>query len=237
MKQLPDAVGIRGRMGDRSSDQVVEFSSGSKINHTIRRTCEPCNTGWMSDLENVTKVIVGPMVRGEHPVRLGLADQRLVALWAIKMALMLELASPGPLAIPASIYRWVYSKRVPPPETRIWLGAKTVLDDVPPDATGAAIDLLYSDSGPTVFHLSQGDIEAYASTFAASFFVCQVLGLLPPDEDRRVEFGTVGDGPFVPIWPATERLLSWPPDVLLDREGFARMTRLEGPAAVVFRYV
>jgi hypothetical protein len=237
IKELPDAIDVRGRMTDHTTGRTIEFPSGTKVNKTIRRTCNPCNTGWMADLESETKWIVAPMLRGQHPIRLGLAEQRLVALWAVKTALMLELASPGPAAIPASLYRRIYAERVPPPETRVWLGARTVLDDVPADATEAAVELLYAESGPTTFALSQGDLEGYASTFAANFFVCQVVGLLPPDENRPVEFGAVREGPFLHIWPTTERLLSWPPAFLLDREGVVGATRLDGPAALVFRYL
>lgn len=51
--------------------------------------CDPCNTGWMSDLEAETKAIVEPMTYG-HSVVLSVIDQLKVASWATQIALLLR---------------------------------------------------------------------------------------------------------------------------------------------------
>ena len=53
--------------------------------------CGACNTGWMHDLEEAVRPIIGGPILG-HPRQFSAGDQRLMALWAIKVATLLELA-------------------------------------------------------------------------------------------------------------------------------------------------
>jgi hypothetical protein len=65
---------------------------------TIKRVCEACNTGWMSDLEGEAKHSLAPLIRGEsatvdHPA------QRVMAIWATKMVMVHSLIV-GPAEVP-----------------------------------------------------------------------------------------------------------------------------------------
>jgi len=83
--------------------------------------CRKCNNRWLSVLENDTKPVLGPMIRGEEQ-RLFADQQRLLATWALKTAMMLDLASGDPV-IPAGFFHALRQQRQPFPSSFVFLGA------------------------------------------------------------------------------------------------------------------
>ena len=86
-----------------------------------------CNNEWLSVLENDAKTVMEPMIfgpeRGEPPCRtLTSADQQLLATWAVKTALMLDLGTT-PQAIPRFFYEQFRLYRRALPNTVVFLGA------------------------------------------------------------------------------------------------------------------
>jgi hypothetical protein len=70
------------------------------------RICSPCNTGWMSDLENRAKPVLLPLINHERSI-LGLSDFECViaARWAVKTAVILSYTSPLQRFLDASFLR------------------------------------------------------------------------------------------------------------------------------------
>ncbi len=56
--------------------------------------CEPCNSGWMSDLEDQVKPILDPMIRGHH-VELGDNEQTKLATLGEQMYVCLRVRGTG----------------------------------------------------------------------------------------------------------------------------------------------
>jgi hypothetical protein len=52
-------------------------------------TCQQCNNGWMSDLEQLTKPILGPMVDGKALTLSGL-QQAILAAWMLKTLMIFD---------------------------------------------------------------------------------------------------------------------------------------------------
>jgi hypothetical protein len=94
------------------------------IDQKIKRVCVPCNTGWMHDLEVACKPILTPAIRLEGaPYVLSEVEQRSVALWVAKTALMVEFVHGGDPHVPPRHYRHVYDNRTPPLGCIVWLAA------------------------------------------------------------------------------------------------------------------
>jgi hypothetical protein len=113
---------------------VVEERSGTArrldaLSVVLPQVCVQCNTGWMSDLEQRTRPVLGPMLRGPAlPVSLDPAQQATLATWAVKTSLLVTYrkfnAQPGGW-IPEDNLRWLYlhgRSAMPPPGARVWLG-------------------------------------------------------------------------------------------------------------------
>lgn len=104
------------------------------LSATVRVFCEECNSGWMSDLENVAKPIVGPMVTGQA-LELDAAAQEIVANWVALKGLVAVQTSKVEQPIPEYHYGRVHHFRGAPPNTmRVWIGHHLNLAD--PDRPG-----------------------------------------------------------------------------------------------------
>lgn len=81
--------------------------------------CRKCNNRWLSVLENDTKPLLSRMLRGEEQ-RLFADDQKLLATWALKTAMMLDLASGQPV-IPTGFFHALRQQREPFSSAFVWI--------------------------------------------------------------------------------------------------------------------
>jgi hypothetical protein len=81
--------------------------------------CATCNNRWLSVLEGDTKPLLSRMLRGEEQ-RLFHNEQKLLATWALKTAMMLDLASGLPV-IPVGFFHELRQKRKPFASSFVWI--------------------------------------------------------------------------------------------------------------------
>ena len=93
--------------------------------------CKECNSVWLSRLERAVKPLLAPMAVSARPATLSPASQQLLATWAVKTVLLLELAfrQMYPASRPVEGYQasppelaWLRARTEPPPRSRVWLG-------------------------------------------------------------------------------------------------------------------
>ena len=87
---FPNGGDMRVRHATDDADPHREYS-GPQASIKARVVCEACNGGWMSDLE----VHAGPLIRRisvGKPASLRSGDQSLLALWALKTAVVFHHA-------------------------------------------------------------------------------------------------------------------------------------------------
>ncbi len=58
-----------------------------------KRVCTPCNNEWMARLDDACIALMGESMKSGRGITLAPTDQRLLAFWATKIALLAELAS------------------------------------------------------------------------------------------------------------------------------------------------
>jgi len=193
------------------SRELVAIGGGFEVTTTHGRerrrsleltvpVCETCNTRWLSTLENDTRPVLAPMIRGESRM-LEPDEQHLLATWAVKMAFMLDLAAEAPF-IPLGFYYEFRQQRAPLASMAVWLGA-------------------YAGSRRAVFaHHKQLDFNGsrdrgeppngFVTTFSGYRVVFQVLGHFHAGGatflDRREHFAPA----IHAIWPRRQRQIEWP---------------------------
>lgn len=124
----PDWVGklIRDHTGVDSYPTTVgdkEWVS-PRIDFQVKRVCEPCNSGWMSRMERTVQPFLGTMILGDpSSATLSTIQQRRLAAWAVKLALMLDFAHEKNPIIPPSEYEMFYKRRRPHSGMTVWLTA------------------------------------------------------------------------------------------------------------------
>jgi hypothetical protein len=162
--------------------------------------CVTCNNRWLGVLEKDVQPVLAPLIRGEERT-LSPGEQQLLATWAVKTTLMLDLLSGKPL-IPTAFYYDLRLRRCPHEGQLVWLGAYR-------DCHYAA----WAQRGELHVGISAGEPpNAFVSTFAAFRVVFQVAGAF----DRGVTFneGRLLAAALARVWPPGGHSVDWPPKKL-----------------------
>jgi hypothetical protein len=185
---------------------------------TVRAVCDSCNHGWLSRLEAAAKPVLTPLILGQS-VELSVDDQRLIAAWACKTALVAMLSSSDEqraqgYGVPAAEYHALYATREHPeplPSSQYWFG--TYVGERPPGSvriTPLGIEL---DGLPEA-----DDPSAYSLTVMVGPLLVHGVRFTTPS--LYVGLATVPDLPR--LWPANNPI-SWPTAVETDDDAFERM--------------
>ena len=80
-----------------TDDTTIPTGTSRKLDVTTRTVCRDCNCGWLSEFENRVKSLAAPLIAGEGVAAGVLApeSQALLAAWAYKMAMLLDVAHPS----------------------------------------------------------------------------------------------------------------------------------------------
>ncbi len=188
------------------------------IEVVLNRVCEACNGGWMSDLESAAKPVVWRMIQGEA-VTLSEADQRVVASWGCKTAMVFEHTLPvSPYWRTDEREAFRTSPRCPPGDTTILTAAYT----------GRSLAAIRGGAGG-VGGLSSGKTTAPGTR--ASICIGQLL--LQVASNRYTELTgracLMWPPPFArkadQIWPVVHASFQWPPAApMSDAEAQAFMS-------------
>ncbi|MGA9210484.1 MAG: hypothetical protein WB347_22005 [Terriglobales bacterium] len=171
---------------------------------TIGCVCETCNGGWMSTLEGSVKHSVGSMML-DVSITLSLDEQKTIAVWAMKTAMVLEATISEPK-------RRLYDREecqnlrlhaTIPDRSLIWLAR---ISDGGLFASGTHVWL---EDNLTEAH------DGQVCTFVVGNFVFQVftIHIRPEDNAKHIRIGCI-DGPWdetlLGIYPANQPV-TWPP--------------------------
>ncbi len=182
----------------RTVNGVRQWGSKRAANLTVKVVCESCNTGWMSDLEGEAKLLLTEPIRARK-IALDKPQQRTIAKWAVKTAIIGEQMAPADAVIPRDVCRSLRESETLPQGLHVFTAAT--------DATWPG-DTIYHDhqlgpEGAAADAASNG----YVATFAIRHLALQVIWT--KYEQAVVEHR----GPLITavrrIWPF-ERSFTWP---------------------------
>ena len=155
----------------RHLDPVTKTESrwqSSGLDMTTKVVCEPCNNGWMSQLENRVKAVLKDMFLYGKKVTLQRPEIELIAAFAFKTAVVADHTNPGrnPFFTSATRRKFATSLVVPA-GVQMWLA---MLDN-PLGRSG------YFEGGylKGVQSPIEG-FESYIFTYVAGFVALQVVG-------------------------------------------------------------
>lgn len=99
--------------------QILESDKSRELVYDSFLTpiCRECNQGWLSDLESKAKPVLQPLIDGTQQDNISLENRRILSLWLLKTAIVLNAASlrrqEEPL-VPAEHYHFLYEQRCIP---------------------------------------------------------------------------------------------------------------------------
>jgi len=145
----------------------------------VKHLCAGCNNGWMSDLENRSKALVGALM-SDISMRVDRVGQDLITVWAVKTAMVFECTNPAK----RSFYTRAERERLrtaleAPADTLVWLGRQERSS-----LAWCEARRLFASHPPGNTILSDG----YVTTLAISRLVIQILTVrrAPGGEGVRV---------------------------------------------------
>jgi hypothetical protein len=172
----------------------------------VKTVCGTCNNGWMSDLESDNIPVIGVMLE-DNPTDLNEDQQKLVAAWAVKTAMMSDSMkgrnAPNKFYTRAECVA-MREKREIPKDTLIWIGRADGmhLADVGNDFT------LNDTNGDRL-------VTNIATTIAVGHFIVQVVTVHHNQAGKRLsdipcKIGNWADK-LIQIWPIQQPVVHWPP--------------------------
>ncbi|MHB1894274.1 MAG: hypothetical protein ACYCTZ_12410 [Candidatus Dormibacteria bacterium] len=134
-RRLPYA-GMQHHVLGNFSGELRTYES-DQHDQVVPCVCQPCNGGWMSNLETRSAPILTKIALGRSE-RLPDRAHLLVALWVVKTMMVKQFQHPQPesLLLPPKQYAHVYRVLEPPPMTRVF----QIFDDLAfPSLLGGAV--------------------------------------------------------------------------------------------------
>jgi hypothetical protein len=202
-----------GWEGDASSARTWIITWQEVIDQKVAAVCIPCTARWMSPLEAAVVPIIGPMARGEGPLKLLPEAQRCVAFWLAKTACVIDLVD-HPRTIPPEHYRLIYkcrSKRELPGGMRVWIGASAY----PPN----------QQMFLTHFHRTTEPPQPPTQPYVFTMYVGHLLARIVFDPGDRTLYDR-DDAHVATIWPTVHSAVAWPPRPILDRDALDSLVRI-----------
>src|SRR5262245_39069663 len=96
---------------------------------TVQSVCAACKNGWMAQLEADSIPVLERSVGALELQRVDPSEQRQIALWATKTAMMIDQTQVEP-QLPGRQLARLRTHRAIPGGTRVWMGACNALDPV-----------------------------------------------------------------------------------------------------------
>jgi hypothetical protein len=176
----------------------------------VRTVCKPCNGGWMSDLEGVSKTLIEPRM-DDISAFLNLTEQSTISAWTVKTAMVLDSTTMGvkPLFYTQRERDDIRLSSKIPPKTYVWLARYLGRNTI------SCGSLETKHRGPF------GAYHGRISTLIIGSLALQVMTVHSPIADNSHEPIRIDPipGPWdemlVISWPATWRIY-WPPILAFD---------------------
>lgn len=181
----------------------------------VREVCVECNSGWLSDIEQDAQVL-GRLAVGS-PSTLTEEDQRGIAVWAWKTALVISLASPDDV-VPENLYQALNASKSPPRH-----GAAAIVlaaFDPPEIAVWGRVQRRHDFALPGL-----GRVLAFGASFIVGHAVLQVIGHeVTGYSDNEPRLPPSMRGAAHLLWPPRRKEVRWPPLYRLDAAGVRNLS-------------
>lgn len=106
---------------DTETGQLIRSRPPQPLDQFVEgRICGPCNSGWMSRLENDAKRLMLPLLNSSRGIRdLTHREQSIVARWAVKTAFVLNSANDTEVRVSGAHMEWIRNRKGLPPNVSV----------------------------------------------------------------------------------------------------------------------
>lgn len=224
LEPLTTGFNFRRRISD--TGELSEWSQPT-MDQKTKLVCQPCNNGWMNDLEGAASAALSEIIRDGTPVSLTTSEVKSLADFAFKCAVVANHMNPDgdPFFTTFARQRFKESLQIPD-GVQMWFGAFHGIW-----AYSGLFNIRYVKATSS----APNDLNFCVFTFAAGRLTFQVLAkrwvkILDFGKPfPAVHFDPVWDMAATQFWPIQNGPVNWPPSAYLDDDTIKRFTeRLAG---------
>lgn len=203
-----------GIMFKKHTKSKISLHGGDPHSSTVRRVCKSCNSGWMSQLQNLAKPILVPLIENGH-ISLRKRDQTILAEWITMFTMVAEfkLRSEELVSISAEERHQFKNTQRPLKNWKIWIG-KTETDNW--KGKYVHTTLAVSSDGVDIAITSDG--VPVPNTQTTTFLVGKLYVHVVSSSSFNPRKQQISTRLVQRIWPTKTKLLKWPPRWLLSDE-------------------
>jgi hypothetical protein len=195
---------------DRIEGQY-RVKSGDPRSRRLRIVCQDCNNGWMSRLQETTKMYLAPLVLGEVTA-FDVPIQKRLGAWIAMSVMVSERLDVGTSVISASERQCLRTNQMAPSNWKIWIG-----DYARDDWPGYWVHFAGSvyPAGAHYDRLPDGSAKPNTQTTA---FIVGRLYIYAASSTSSVFDGEVRSKKLVSLWPTRRNIIGWPPETMNDND-------------------
>lgn len=179
-----------------------------------RGVCEPCNTGWMGELEKAVQPFLGPMIQGQA-YSLSFWRQVTAAIWATKTVMVWDSVVPQYKQIPPLLLHRLRATQHLNVRQQVWIGRYNNPENshhLYRQANAYHVGKIQDVAGAHMSFLVIGELAFFVFGHVES----EPLSCpMPPGLDRKM----------LRVWPPKHEQITWPPPEPLTDEDSMKLFR------------
>jgi hypothetical protein len=195
----------------------VKRQTGDFHSRRIYCVCKPCNTGWMSHLQELVRPYLAPMLLGQT-IALHRRAQTTLSAWSAMMIMVAEYVQRDKIAIPQSDRAFLREHKKPPNHWRIWIGAHS--NQTFPILTHNMLE--FAEKGVQIPARARASGQNTHSTTVCvgEHLLIHAMSSIPARSlVRRWEPPVAIRSGLKQIWAIRDRAVVWPPHLGLKDKG------------------
>ena len=201
-------------MRPEGRSEFVKKHGGDIRGRGIRCVCEPCNSGWMSALQEKAKPTVLRMLDGS-PFGIDRDAQSDLSAWVSMAVMAAEQMDKSRIAISASDRIWLYQQRSAPPDWGIWIARHEISSTWKPIIIQNALRI--AEDGVDLRNSGIRSHNTQSTTYKVGNIFIHAMSCAFADIVRDLRYDIMFPGKVFRIFPWTANI-DWPPGPISDWE-------------------
>ena len=198
-------------------DSSIKQRSGDPHSRRIKCVCKPCNSGWMSQLQEKTKPIFIPMLQGGE-TNLHRRAQRQIATWVVMTVMAGEFIDLDHVTISVEERRQFRLDRSVQAHWKIWIGAHRRRKEArwihkAMSFTEKEVEAIYSQTP------DRANSQATTILLGKHLIIHVMSSPIKPRLIRTWQFPQHFAPFMLQIWPIRNASVSWPPERAMTDKG------------------
>lgn len=203
------------------SDHIVQKLPGAIRDWQVKCVCggfqHSCNSGWMKGIEDAAKPILKPLILGQQ-TRISPSSQQIIATWASLKNMVAEYGLGGHITVHHTQRKRMMTIQLPPASRwGVWIGHYERME-WKPEWVSRPLLIVPEKQLAKLTNREPSYFNSNCTTQIIGKLFIHVIHTPMPNLIGRVRFDLPDGGSLYRIWPPSVFDISWPGQVMTDRD-------------------